>query len=306
MLIEGSAVKDKFGNIYYVSYYNQKDDELYVIPKYLKKGNSYVKIINKELLNDLLNKVDYKLICYSKFLKRRTFILPLEVIEVYYDPLIRIKEIIYNPTDDHEKKIASFINDIINGGFFDLEKVGIEGSTLVSLHNKSSDIDLIYYGEYKENLYNTLLNLRKKGTTNPIEGMELKKLYYEREFHRYFSYEMFKKIEQRKLCEGKYRNTQYSVKILNRSIIGDEIKSNKYKTDIVEVIDATYNYLFPSIYKVKSLRNGEEYEIINFRIRYLEMLKEKDKAKIKGLLEVSEKGKRFILTERDSYIKPII
>jgi hypothetical protein len=38
MLIEGSAVKDKFGNIYYVSYYNQKDDELYVIPKYLKKG----------------------------------------------------------------------------------------------------------------------------------------------------------------------------------------------------------------------------------------------------------------------------
>ncbi len=176
---------------------------------------------------------------------------------------------------------------------------------MVSLHNKNSDIDLVYYGDFKEELYNVLISLREKGKTNPLGDSMLKRLYYEREFQKYMSYNLFKQLEQRKVCEGKFLNTQYSIKMINR-LLYDEVKANKYFSDTIEVINAKNSYLFPSIYKVKSLKDGSEYDVINFRIRYMELLKEGEKAKIKGLLELNENSKRLILIEKNSYIRPIL
>jgi len=305
IFVEGSAVKDKFGNIFYVSYYNDKFEELYVIPKYYKKGNTYVKINSKEELNEFLKKLNYKLLCYSKYLRRKTFILPLELIEIYYDPIARLKEILWNAKDEHERKVIRIIEEIKIEGFKDVENFGIEGSVLVSLHNKNSDIDLVYYGDFKEELYNVLISLREKGKTNPLGDSMLKRLYYEREFQKYMSYNLFKQLEQRKVCEGKFLNTQYSIKMINR-LLYEEVKANKYFSDTIEVINAKNSYLFPSIYKVKSLKDGSEYDVINFRIRYMELLKEGEKAKIKGLLELNENSKRLILIEKNSYIRPIL
>lgn len=302
---EGSAVKDKFGNIYYVTSFNEKYEELYVIPKYLKKGNSYVKINNEELLKEFINRLDYKLLRFSKYLKRKTFILPLEVIQVYYDPYERLKEILWQANDDHEKKVANIIGEISNAGFKDIEKFGIEGSTLISLHGKNSDIDIVYSGDLKEKLYETLIHLRKIGKTKPLDDQNLKKLYYEREFRGIISYNVFKFLERRKVCEGEFLNTQYSIKMINK-ISSSEINNSKFFSDIIEVKSAKEGYLFPSVYRVKSLNDGSEYDIVNFRIRFMEFLKEGEKAKVKGLLEMNENSKRLILIERNSYIKPLL
>jgi len=299
MFIEGSAVEDKDGNIYYVSYYNEKYEELFVIPKYIKNKKEYLKI--KYFKNKFLKKFS-NIYTYSNFLKRKTFILPIENVKVYYNPIARLKQIINEPKDKIENTVKELVELLIEFSNEEIENFGIGGSILVNKYTEDSDIDLIYYGKESKKVYEILKELRERKIFLPIKEKYLRKLYFERDLRKLLSYDKFKKIEKEKLTEGFYKEFLYSIKFVNRNIKEVEEVKGKFEGE-VKVIDCSNSYLFPSEYIVKDEKNEEIYKLISFRIRFVEILKENEKVIISGRLEKVNNEKQIVINEREGYIK---
>lgn len=296
---ELAAIKDINDNIFYIIYYNKKYNELFVIPKYKKINENYTKIKNKEEIYE-----NYKsLIKKSKYLKREAMIMKKSLIKIYYNPIARLKEIYNNPKDKLEEKVKMLVEILMERSKEDLESFGIGGSILVSLHREESDIDLAYYGKEYEKIYNVLKELRKEKILKELNDEFIKKLYLERNMNKIIEFEKFEKIEKRKIIEGTFENTIYSIKIIYNyeeeplKLIGN------YK-GILEVIDSSLSYTFPSIYIARNSENT--YKVISYKLRFTEMAFKGEKILVRGKLEKGKRGDmRIIIAEEGDYIMPV-
>jgi len=301
-MYELSAIKDKFENIFYVIYYNKKYDELFVIPKYIFKNNSYKKIKN---IDEILRVIDYPLIKKSKFLKREAIIFPIEEIRIIYNPLAKLKKILKEPRDEIEKRVKEFIELLIEVSVEDENNFGIGGSILLSLHNSESDMDLAYYGPNPLKVYLTLKKLRESKILDELTEQDTMKLYKERGLESLIDFKTFNYLEKRKIIEGRFKDRIYSIKFLNKEEYEPYKVLGTFEAE-VQVKDDSKGFLFPSVYKVEDI-NGNEYEVIVFKLRYTESMKKGERAIIRGQLEKGKKGEsRIIIQSPSDFIKPIL
>jgi len=304
MFLEGGAIEDKNKNIFYIIFYNEKNDEIYVKPKYIYKNNKYYKITENKNLNLLQRYFNYNIYNYSDYLKKYTYIFYIENINKYFNPIARLLQILENPLNVHEKAAKEIVLNIVKESGEKVQNFGISGSLLLNLQNERSDIDIFYYGNNYEQIYEALSKLFKKRKFLPIRGNILRNLYNERGFRNVINYEIFKKIEKLKRTEGIYaKKFLFSIKLVKRRYF--EITERKDTIeDEVKTINAKEAYLWPARYIVKSLINNETYSIITYRQRYTEILKEGDIAKIKGEIEITNEGKIANVDEK-GYIIPL-
>jgi predicted nucleotidyltransferase len=174
----------------------------------------------------------------------------------------------------------------------------------LNFQNEKSDIDIFYYGNNYKKVYEILSKLFKKRKFLPIRGNLLRNLYIERGFRNVIDYKIFKKIEKSKRIEGMFaKKFLFSIKLVKRRYFKIIERKNTIE-DKIKIIDASESYLWPAKYIVKSLKNDETYSIITYRQRYAEILKEGNIAKIKGEVEITEKGKIINIDEK-GYIVPL-
>jgi predicted nucleotidyltransferase len=304
MFLEGGAIEDKNKNIFYIIFYNEKNDEIYVKPKYIYKNSKYYKITEDKNLNLLQRYLNYNIYNYSDYLKKYTYIFHIENINKYYNPVARLLQILENPLNAHEKAAKEIVLNIIKESNEEIQNFGISGSLLLNFQNEKSDIDIFYYGNNYKKVYEALSKLFKKRKFLPIKGNLLRNLYIERGFRNVIDYKIFKRIEKLKRTEGIYgKKFLFSIKL---------VKSRHFKIierkdtieDEIKAIDTKEAYLWPAKYVVKSLINDDTYSIITYRQRYTEILKEGDTAKIKGEIEITNEGKIINIDEK-GYIVPL-
>ncbi len=295
---ELAAIKDEKGIIYYVIYYNKKYNELFVVPKYL--NNKKIENINK-----IINKLDFPIIKESKYLKRKAILFPIYKIKVYYNPISKLKRIMEEPRDETELRVKELVEFLVEESKEELRNFGIGGSILIGIHNKDSDIDLAYYGENHERVYQALLKLREKNILRPLDEEDIIKLYNERKLENVIEFDLFKNIEKRKKIEGRFKDKIYSIKlILNKDFEPRKVLGIREYEFIIR--DNSLSYTFPSVYKAERIDNTEIYEIVSYKFRYSEMLKNGEKVSVRGMLEEDKTGSvRLVLHSNEDYIKPI-
>jgi Uncharacterized protein conserved in archaea len=196
MFLEGSAIEDENKNIFYVIFYNDIDDEIYVKPKYLYKSSKYYKISENKSPYLLQKYLKYNIYKYSNYLKKYTYIFPIEHISKYYNPIAKCLQILDRPTNIYEKVARNIILEIIKESNEKAQNFGISGSILVNLQNEKSDIDIFYYGNNYKAIYDSLVRLFRKRKFSPFKGNLLKNLYIERNFRKIIDYKIFKKLKK--------------------------------------------------------------------------------------------------------------
>jgi len=144
-------------------------------------------------------------------------------------------------------------------------KIGITGSLLYS--NSYNDMDFVSINEHD---YQTLLELREKGITSPlnavneseVEGLNKKDFLY---------------LKQNRVLEGIFKGVPYTFKIVSCEDFGI-VKGKEKFEGIVEIVRAEKPYSLP----VKYYTDKGVY-LTSFRTRYTE-LKEGTKLYVNGIL----------------------
>ena len=145
------------------------------------------------------------------------------------------------------------------------KKVGITGSMLYS--NSHADMDFLSFNEED---YQTLVNLRKKGITQPLKVINRNEVEVLNE--RDFLY-----LKENRVIEGVFNGEPYTFKIVKCEDFGVVEGKEKFE-GIVEIVKAEKPYSIP----VKYYTNKGFY-LTSFRIRFTE-LKEGMKLYVNGIL----------------------
>jgi len=144
-------------------------------------------------------------------------------------------------------------------------KIGITGSMLYS--NSYNDMDFL---SINENDYQTLLELREKGITSPLEVVNESEVEGLNE-------EDFLYLKENRVLEGIFKGVPYTFKIVSCEDFGVVEGKEKFE-DIVEITRAEKPYSLP----VKYYTDKGVY-LTSFRTRYTE-LKEGTKLYVDGIL----------------------
>lgn len=281
-------LKDR--SIWEVKGFVQPDEGLICYPRYLKVGNTALKI---GPLRDKLAIIKSRYENYLKyvdFMKSHHPIIPLEDIVEVYDPKIRSIEILEEEGLSRVEEVArELILELLEAGV-SLENIGVTGSILPRLHSETSDVDLIVYGvEDCERAYWKFSEMRRKGVTEPLKGTFLEENLKFKNIDTPKCLELFKG----RVLEGSYKGRRYSVKLAS---IGRKLSPREFR--VVErlgtrevtglILDSTHSYTIPwpaELEVEKGFKPGSKCKIYTLRSRFTEIYDEMLKVGIRGCLE---------------------
>ncbi len=296
-IIEGYYMK--LGNIiFYAKGVEHPPGKVIAYPKYVpdergerrnRRGERFRKLATQhEQLRYLKSCCDEYLV-YDPHIGREVPEIPLSSFDEVYDPIKRARELLAS-SQGMEKDAAQMITDL------GLSDIGVSGSILVRLHNESSDIDLVVYGE--ENGRRVYENLRKRIE----EGIEYRRysevdsrvLYERRARETPLSWDDFIKQEKRRVLEGYYREREYSIRLvkLGEPYGSKVVRRNGKARLVLEVTDDEESIFTPCRYGVRVLKLlsgssiGKEVQFIySLRERFTEIAAEGDVVEARGEVE---------------------
>jgi predicted nucleotidyltransferase len=280
-----------------------------------RDGQRYDKVYH------LTERFDYLRQHYPHYLYKDTVFgqelqgIPHSFVQRIYQPqrsLIHLKEL--EQRDSLEQDVVTFADIIEQNARIPPESLGISGSVQVNLHGRTSDIDLIVYGRrqaravqlalrrahlipeegisgYRLDTYRPVYNLRWSGTGVPLEKMllvdGLKSMHGVFGGHHYFI---------RAVLEWAEIHEQYG------DCIYREIGQARARCTITDDRDGLFTpcrYEIDQVTFLKGKKVADVREIVSFRGRFTEQVRQDEEACVQGTLERVECGKekwvRFLL-----------
>jgi len=255
----------------------------------------YRKLFTQEEQLRYLREYYNEYLVYDPYIGEEVPEIPLDSFNEVYDPLKRAKELLASSKPGIERDATDMILDLSSG--FDNDEIGISGSLLVGLHNESSDIDLVVYGEDKgRKVYEILKErLKEEKDYKRYSKGNAEALYKRRREETPISWDEFLKQERRRILEGYYRNREYSIRLVRQSnSYGSKIvRKLGEATLVLEVMDSRESIFTPCRYAVRSLKvvrgpeTGRKVELIySLRERFTEIASEGDVIEARGEVEV--------------------
>ncbi|MEM2875841.1 MAG: hypothetical protein QXL67_02680, partial [Candidatus Bathyarchaeia archaeon] len=181
--------------------------------------------------------------------------------------------------------------------------IGISGSVMVGMHNQSSDIDITVYGSKNcLSVYKTLRDLVEVNeSVKPYDEEDLKRLFLFRYRDTCMRYEDFKRVESRKVTQGKFKGRDFFVRLVKNV---DE-ESERYGTTLyrrvgwarlkARVVDCSDALFTPCRYQIDDVAvlSGKKVEpileVASFRGRFCDQAREDETILSQGKLERVEK-----------------
>jgi predicted nucleotidyltransferase len=200
-----------------------------------------------------------------------------------------------------EEKALQFAIDIRQKTGISLDALGVSGSILADLTTKTSDIDLLIYGEANcRKAYTALQCMFKEGHPNvkAYTTDELKTLYDFRSKDTHMSFEDFKQVENRKAFQGMYQGTDFFVRFVKdwpelSEQYGDIHYSNAGYIKITATINNKTAAIFtPCTYQLENVKilQGPNispiHEISSFRGRFCEQAEKGETITAQGKTEL--------------------
>lgn len=233
-------------------------------------------------------------------------------VRAIHRPEKRLKEILKQPGDELEKKVAE-LSALFSA--IPVEKKGITGSILVGLHDSRSDIDFVFYGT-KNHLRarNILKELIATGDVDELSDEQWWRLYAKRFPVKTLTYEEFLWHEKRKYHRGSLDGTIFDLLLVRdaEELVKEEEKSLQglgLATLRGRVTDASLAFDSPAVYKVR-FEDGTGVEIYSYTHTYAGQAFEGELVEARGVLKKTAKNElRLVVgTTREAegeYIKVI-
>ncbi|MEM4788298.1 MAG: hypothetical protein QXV06_00685 [Ignisphaera sp.] len=309
--LEGFFYKLKDGNIFYAKGVTHPLNYVVAYPKYVVDplGNRLDRNhgIRYKRLATVSEEYSYVVSKYSKYLRfdeffgREVILVPLADIVHVYNPIQKLKEIIYedNLKDPVLKDARDMVLDIIESTNTSSE-IGISGSILVNLFKEDSDIDIVVYGINKGlNVYRYLLDVvdkdprYRKYRINDIRG-----LYTRRSLETPIPPEQLIRQESRKVLEGLFKGREYFIRLVKYP--WEEPSYGSYRCFKLgksimklKVVDSRESIFTPCRYKVELIDviegvKADVVEIYSLRGRFTEIVREDEIIIARGTVEYIE------------------
>jgi predicted nucleotidyltransferase len=296
----------------------------YPSPKGKRKrdGINYAKVYHLAERFDILRTQHPQYLYEDPVFGRELQGISIENISRVYCPIESLEDLSnLERRDALQQDVVTFANIICESARLKLSDLGISGSVQVNLHGPSSDIDLIVYGRragravqlalrrshlvpeqgisrYRLDTYRPVYNLRWSGTGIPIETMlladGLKSMHGVFGGHHYFVRAVLDWGEVKEKYGDRMYHQLWQARVKCR-ITNDRdslFTPCRYEIDEVEFLEGE---------KVQGLR-----EIVSFRGRFAEQVKQDEEVIVRGMLERVGEGKktwvRFILGDRPTDI----
>lgn len=212
---------------------------------------------------------------------------PRERVRAIYRPEKRLKEILKQPDDELESKVAK-LSALFHA--IPREKKGITGSILMALHDSRSDIDFIFYGTDNHlRARNILRELLAAGDVDELSDEQWWHLYAKRFPVKTLTYEEFLWHEKRKYHRGSLDGTIFDLLLVRdaEELVKKEEKSFQglgVATLRGRVINASLAFDSPAVYKVK-FEDGIEGEIYSYTHTYAGQAYEGELVEARGVLK---------------------
>jgi len=199
-----------------------------------------------------------------------------------------------------ERDVVDFAELLVERSGMSEKNIGVSGSVMLGLHTKSSDIDLVVYGEKPCRLaYDALNRLTQDSSSSvkPYDEAGLKKLHRLRFKDTRISQKDFLKVERKKILQGKFRSRDYFIRLVKEPMETSESYGQatyipvNYVSVEAEVADNREAIFTPCRYPVRKvvLFNGvvrdDLKEVVSFRGRFCEHVKRHERVLVRGKLE---------------------
>ncbi|MFQ6051236.1 MAG: nucleotidyltransferase domain-containing protein [Candidatus Hydrothermarchaeota archaeon] len=252
-----------------VNSYFSPDDRIFSSLRYIpcerggriRENRRYCKVGDTEMSYEYLRKNfrDYIYDCRVTNIEQQA--VPKKSIVGIFKPEERLKEIVEDPKDELENKLAILASEFENHGI-PFDKMGISGSLLVKLHDKDSDIDFVVYGrdnfeESRKILKDALMEENKiKDLTDKL-WMDA---YRKRIKDDTLSFQEFLFYERRKYNRGMINGTYFDILYTRdwneiKEKYGDLLFYPREKILIeASVLDSKLAFDYPAVYEVEGVK----------------------------------------------------
>ena len=240
-----------------------------------------------------------------------------------YDPVEALEELRkrdeLDPVERDAVELAELLKEEAN---IPWRAIGLTGSIMLGLHKPSSDVDIVVYGRGEAmRAHEALRNLMSSGALRPYGPAELRKLHTFRSKDTPMEFDVFARVERRKVIQGFFGTREYFIRfVVSREPepYGAVRFSRVGRATIRALVVGDEEAIFtPCSYEIADVEvlEGPELEpiraICSFRGRFCEHAKRGEQVIARGKLElVMERGGRgwyrlVVGNEPGDFFKPL-
>jgi predicted nucleotidyltransferase len=318
---EGDFIQHKSKVIFDVKGLTHPKDKIVAFPRYIPdpkgsrhcSGNlSYGKVYSlSDRFNFLQEHLPHLLVFDEVFGETMCEVPPDEIIQ-HFKPQEKLASLrVGRPENVFEEKALQFANDLHEAAGISWDAIGVSGSILAGLTTKTSDIDLLIYGEESSRkAYAAMKRMFKESHTRcrAYTAEELGTLYAFRSKDTHMSFEDFQRVESKKAFQGMYQGTDFFVRFVKDwpelyEHYGDVHYNNAgYAKITAKISDKTESLFTPCIYQLENVKVIEGpnltplKEVASFRGRFCEQAENSDIITAQGKLELvanKKNGERY-------------
>ena len=217
---------------------------------------------------------------------------PYSQIKQVLDPVAYMKQIRRNKSRLSEATV-NLVDLLLEYTGVDSRSIGVTGSQLVGVSTKTSDIDLVVFGERAGiNFYNRLGTIYDK-----IPGIEQYNgnLLTDHVTFRWKDlvdhHEILREIERRKVLQGIFGGYQFFIRLVRLPQDVEEvygqivIKDSKSVNTTCKIIDDSNSIFTPCVYPVESIEYPLLRQLVSYRGRFTEQGSSDSTVMVRGKLE---------------------
>ena len=219
---------------------------------------------------------------------------PCEQVVRHFRPRERMREIIEQPADATESRVARLIHVLSEAGM-PASQIGITGSILVSTHRADSDIDLVLYDpELFEQARQIVAELSEHAVLTPLDETMWKTTYERRGCS--LTFEEYLWHERRKHNKAVFENTKFDLGLVvpgqpHEVHAGRWCKRGKCQAR-AKVVDDRHAFFYPSRLLLDDNRVSE---VVCYTPTYTGQARVSEIVEVSGLLEESDDGRQRIV-----------
>src|SRR5680860_40768 len=160
---------------------------------------------------------------------------PREDIRLVYDPCLRLQRLVETgPADSLEETALALAELFSVSAGVSSHALGLSGSILVGLHQPSSDIDIVVYGEQEGRAVHGALSDLLVDPQSPVHrphGAELAAIHETHRTDTPLSAADFARLQAEKVNEGRFAERSYFVRFVKRpEEVGERYGDPRYET----------------------------------------------------------------------------
>ena len=288
----------------------------------VKAGIAYAKVYDLEDRFSLLQRKFPQYLFFDTVAARQLQGVPRDLIKRLYQPIERLQYLRNKEHHDSlEEVVVSFANRLQEEARVKTRDLGISGSVQIGLHGPKSDVDLIVYGRKASRAIQSALQHIHSSDDTDIKGYQVdayRPIYELRWAGSGIPIETMIQVDGPKPMHGLVMGRHYFVRaVLDWKEVEEQYGERHYQpvgqaratcriSDDRDSLFTPCRYEVDEVRWIEGARVDDLHEIVSFRGRFTEQVRQDEEVVVQGLVESVQAGRerwaRFVLGEQPTDI----